>query len=502
MILREKKSQDQLANGNGHTKPTINPRWVRINNILTTIEEQLATTFYSYRKVKSLVDLVEEEEEQEEENGGKRKPKDKDMKRGHGVYIDPHIPDLIAVAAGTDLSTSPAYKKGEIILQDKASCFPAYLLVGERRRGSSRCTWSGDLIDACAAPGNKTTHMASLLARQEKNQKEPKNLTNSKNKKSKIFAMDASIPRSKTLQKLVSVAGADEIVSIFPGQDFLAGDPGDKQFQSVTGLLLDPSCSGSGIIGRDDVPRLALPDTGDPGLTSTTRGAGGSKNSGNRNSKKRKRGSGPGTQAEAKEEQGAEKEQQAMVNNMNRKNVSNPNDTDENYVPLPLSTASSSSDSSDLNRLSKLASLQVRIVEHAMHFPGASCISYSTCSVHSIENENVVARILRSDVAKHGRWRIMRRDEQPEGLREWKYRGIQSNEHQDGGRNVDDNSMGGFRLSDSELEGCLRCWPGEEGLGGFFVAGFVRDISDVGHGSNSEEEEEDDDDDEWEGFSD
>ena len=50
-------------------------------------------------------------------------------------------------------------------------------------------------------------------------------------------------------------------------------------------------------------------------------------------------------------------------------------------------------------------------------------------------------------------------------------------------------------MSYPELEGCLRCWPGEEGLGGFFVVGFVREEND-NNNNNSEDDEE------WEGFSD
>jgi putative methyltransferase len=35
--------------------------------------------------------------------------------------------------------------------------------------------------------------------------------------------------------------------------DFLATDPLDDEWQDVRGMLLDPSCSGSGIVGRMEV---------------------------------------------------------------------------------------------------------------------------------------------------------------------------------------------------------------------------------------------------------
>lgn len=59
--------------------------------------------------------------------------------------------------------------------------------------------------------------------------------------------MDASPTRSKTLQKMVAAAGAGDVVTVLPGQDFLALDPvADPRFENVTGLLLDPSCSDAG----------------------------------------------------------------------------------------------------------------------------------------------------------------------------------------------------------------------------------------------------------------
>ncbi|KAK6813345.1 hypothetical protein RU639_011089 [Aspergillus parasiticus] len=416
------------------------PRWIRINNVRTTAEKQFESTFASYKRVNALSELAAKD----------------DTKR---IYIDPNIPDLIAVAPGVDFTATPAYKNGEIILQDKASCFPAYLLFGE---GS---VWSGgDLVDGCAAPGNKTTHLASLLCKNEKRKKP----------RQRIISMDASQVRAKTLQKMVSAAGADHFTTVLPGQDFLALDPEDERFEKVSALLLDPSCSGSGIIGRDDVPKFVLPVS--PAEERKKQG------------KKRKRG-----QDEA---EGAADGSVSM------------SATDENEM---------ASTHLDLERLTKLSNLQTRIVEHAMSFPAATRITYSTCSIHLTENESVVERLLTSEVAKRRGWRIMRRDEQPEGLRTWKHRGVRTESRSSGDSQTQDGTQDTelkVDLSDEVLEGCLRCWPGDdEGLGGFFVAGFVRDESLAGkvenpqHGHEDESEDddgedEDDDEDEWAGFSD
>lgn len=412
VVLREKKAHIKAENGDKTT--AVYPRWVRVNTVKTTLEKQLETTFAAYEKVTSLADLVRDDDDTD------------DQKR---VLVDPHIPDLLAVPPGVEFAASAAYKNGEIILQDKASCFPAYLLAGDSPG------WEGDLVDGCAAPGNKTTHLAALLSKHGV-------------KNSSVISMDASPARSKTLQKMVAAAGAaGNIVTVLPGQDFLAIDPvADDRFANVTGLLLDPSCSGSGIIGRDDVPQLLLPSI--PETKSR-------KNQG----KKRKR----------------DEPHPAKPNPVQS---TTPSITDENDTPATATI--------DSDRLTKLSNLQARIVEHALSFPSATRVTYSTCSIHLTENESVVERVLGSDVAKRRGWRVMRRDEQPVGLRGWGHRGVRSDPGNDKER---------VNLGEEELEGCLRCWPGdEEGVGGFFVVGFMRDGQD-------DFEKDGGDDDEWEGFS-
>ncbi|RHZ54224.1 rRNA (cytosine-C5-)-methyltransferase RCM1 [Aspergillus thermomutatus] len=426
-VLREKQAAQGLLGG---CSTAVYPRWVRINNVRTTMEEQLQSTFKAYTRVTSLAQLGDKDEAK--------------------LYVDPHVPDLVAVAPGVDFTSSPAYKNGQIILQDKASCFPAYLLLGESE------AWSGDLLDGCAAPGNKTTHMASLLAKHAAG----------KNATRRIFSMDASKVRSKTLQKMVTAAGADNIVTVLPGQDFLALDPAESRFANVTGLLLDPSCSGSGIVGRDDVPKLALP------VAASTQ-------TGKSQGKKRKR-----RHDDEEETQPADAAAAASA-------------TDENEF---------SSATLDPDRLTKLSNLQARIVEHALSFPAATRVTYSTCSIHLIENEAVVSRVLASDVARSRGWRIMRREEQPDGMKVWPHRGVRT-ESRYGDAEGDGGAAAAVDLSDEQLEACLRCWAGdEEGLGGFFVAGFVRDESLAAREAQVSPRMDGDkggsDEDEWEGFSD
>ena len=59
-------------------------------------------------------------------------------------------------------------------------------------------------------------------------------------------------------------------------------------------------------------------------------------------------------------------------------------------------------------RLRSLANLQLRLLAHALSFPRAAAVVYSTCSVHPIENELVVAATLNLPHARAAGWRLAR----------------------------------------------------------------------------------------------
>jgi putative methyltransferase len=74
--------------------------------------------------------------------------------------IDEHLPELLAFPAhALPLSTFGPYLDGSLIAQDKASCMPARVLFGDGGDIDDLCV----AIDATAAPGNKTSHLAALL---------------------------------------------------------------------------------------------------------------------------------------------------------------------------------------------------------------------------------------------------------------------------------------------------------------------------------------------------
>ncbi|KAI1072247.1 hypothetical protein LB507_003194 [Fusarium sp. FIESC RH6] len=358
------------------------PRWVRVNAVLSTLEEQLETTFSKYTRAGSIKEIV--------------------ANAGRNIYIDPHVPNLVAITPGINLTKTEAYTSGKIILQDKASCFPAYLLDPRSE--------DGDLIDACSAPGNKTTHLAAIVKEHTPEFDSPKQT---------IYAFEKDSRRAQVLHKMVKIAGSQPVTQIGFGQDFLQVNPTDGKYKSVGALLLDPSCSGSGIVGLDSMPDLHLPEPySGNGKTPSTKP----------NNRKRKH----------------EKVEPAPENVMI--------DDDGNETAIKSEK--------DLEaRLEALSSFQLTLLLHAFRFPSAKKITYSTCSIHKQENESVVMKALQSDVAKRRGWRALLRQDQVSGMREWPVRGLP--EACEGDEDI--------------AEACIRSFKDDgQGVMGFFVAGFVR----------------------------
>jgi putative methyltransferase len=148
-------------------------------------------------------------------------------------YADEHVPDLLVLAPGTELHAHRLVTEGHVLLQDKASCLPAYILASVLASTlSSAClpsaVWS--CLDACAAPGNKTTHLAALLK-----QKWPE---------ARLHACEKDPRRYQLLSRMLARAGAGDVVT--HEGSFLDVREGQKDLRHVRGVLCDPTCSGSG----------------------------------------------------------------------------------------------------------------------------------------------------------------------------------------------------------------------------------------------------------------
>ncbi|KAJ1627011.1 S-adenosyl-L-methionine-dependent methyltransferase [Pavlovales sp. CCMP2436] len=272
-----------------------------------------------------------------------------ELARTHpSVVRDAHVPALLVLPPGTDVHAHPLVESSRAILQDKASCMP---VVAMRAQLGWRC------IDACAAPGNKTTQLAAAVGAG-----------------GRVDAYERDGRRADLLRRRVGEAGAEAIVYVHKA-DFLLVDP--REHADVCALLCDPSCSGSGIVTRVDVG----PDSG---------------------------AAAEGEAAQA------------------------------------------------VRRIQALAEVQGRILCHALSFPAATVVVYSTCSVHCEENEGVVATAL--GAMEGAGWRLS------VALPDWHRRGLASE---------------GVALDAEQCARCLRCLP-EDGCGGFFVARFERELPSAG----------------------
>ncbi|KAI5122536.1 hypothetical protein M0805_005263 [Coniferiporia weirii] len=201
-IKRGVKSVTELAQV-GDARADLIPRYVRVNTLLWELDQ--AVQHFLSRGF--------------EEKGDPLVSK-------KSIQRDEHIPNLLIFHPSTSFRDDPLLVSGKIILQDKASCFPAVVLAPPARDDAH-------VIDATAAPGNKTTLLSSLM----------------KNR-GKLYAFERDKKRFETLKKMVAKAHCRNVEPT--NADFLSIDPSDLKYSRVSHVLLDPSCSGSGIVNRLD----------------------------------------------------------------------------------------------------------------------------------------------------------------------------------------------------------------------------------------------------------
>ena len=153
-----------------------------------------------------------------------------------GVVRNAYVEDVIELEAGVDLHAHRLVENGWVVLQSLASCMPASALDPE-------AGWT--VIDACAAPGNKTTHLASLMARKMKMKMKMEDGSGARAEAGKIFAFDRDPKRLGRLEANVALTNSGSIITARCA-DFLTIDPQSDEYNAVDAVLLDPSCSGSG----------------------------------------------------------------------------------------------------------------------------------------------------------------------------------------------------------------------------------------------------------------
>eukprot|EP00890_Picochlorum_soloecismus_P000354 jgi/Picsp_1/1319/NSC_04800-R1_protein len=141
------------------------------------------------------------------------------------VERNKYIPEVLELPSGTDLHAHHLVENGSVVLQSFASCLPAFIMDPEPE-------WN--IVDACAAPGNKTTHLAAILSSKAGQQGKPRGA---------VIAFDRDKNRLNRLELNIKNQTASDIITA-KCCDFLQEDP--AAHKDVDAILLDPSCSGSG----------------------------------------------------------------------------------------------------------------------------------------------------------------------------------------------------------------------------------------------------------------
>jgi 16S rRNA (cytosine967-C5)-methyltransferase len=128
----------------------------------------------------------------------------------------PDLPDVLVIDGAFDAFGSELFKQGALMPQSRASAVVARVLAphaGER------------VLDLCAAPGGKTTHLAALMGGE-----------------GELVAVEVHPGRARALEETCRQMGADNVrVAQIDARVFTDSRPFDR-------VLVDPPCSGLGTL--------------------------------------------------------------------------------------------------------------------------------------------------------------------------------------------------------------------------------------------------------------
>ena len=348
------------------------------------------------------------------------------------------------------------------------------------------------MIDACAAPGNKTSHAAALLQEQARGAAAAGVVAAEGGKKcgrggaaaaflpSVVYAFDRDRNRLDILrERVIGLMGAEGGLVVPLLQDFLAINPQQQQqqqqlqgkggkkgkkkggeggreggvegrFREVRAIMLDPSCSGSGMV-KSMERKVEEEEEGE-------RRKGGRKTYPYHSNDEQVEGGGAGEGEEEEEEEEERKSIKAVIK-----------------------------EGGATQRLRALSQFQFKaLVKALIDFPRVNRVVYSTCSVHVEENEMVVAAALAVQGKYYGEAAGEEEEEKERGeaageekkekkqqrlapfelvtaLPSWHRRGLA---HTPEGRATG--------LSEEEAKCLVRTDPKEDLTNGFFVAYFER----------------------------
>jgi 16S rRNA (cytosine967-C5)-methyltransferase len=128
----------------------------------------------------------------------------------------PEIPEVLVIDGGFDAFGSELFKQGALMPQSRGSAVVARVLApqaGER------------VLDLCAAPGGKTTHLAALMGGE-----------------GELIAVEVHPGRARALAETCLQMGAENVrVVQADAREFSDSEPFDR-------VLVDPPCSGLGTL--------------------------------------------------------------------------------------------------------------------------------------------------------------------------------------------------------------------------------------------------------------
>jgi 16S rRNA (cytosine967-C5)-methyltransferase len=146
------------------------------------------------------------------------------------AHHDAELPEALVLDGPLDVHASPLWRAGAFLAQSRAAMLPARALAPEQGER---------VLDLCAAPGGKSTHLAALMGG-----------------RGEVVAVERNRRRAAELQRTVRRLRAD-CVRVVLGD---AAEPlsGETPFDRV---LVDPPCSGLGTLqARADLRWRVTPE--------------------------------------------------------------------------------------------------------------------------------------------------------------------------------------------------------------------------------------------------
>jgi len=319
-------------------------------------------------------------------------------------WVDPDVRGLLVFPPGTELHQHQLVVSAALVLQDKASCMAPAALAPPA---------GAIVLDACAAPGNKTTQLAALA--------KPGGV---------VHALERDEARARTLQRRAFFMTADPRCPVHaheladaraaasrggaPGGDeggVKASGPEAAEIERIIRAAMDGTADtsssdddsdddgGDGARKRQrrgELPRLAMTPRPRDFLPADVKG-------------------GSACTCPIKVVAGADflKASGPPYDTCTHVQL-DPSCSGSGIVDRPEQRAMAAAEAEEAGgaaaegeRLRALAKMQLRLLEHALALPAARVVVYSTCSVHAIENERVAVAALRSEVARARGWRLV-----------------------------------------------------------------------------------------------